>query len=77
MLYTHYTIYIAYDTNRKNAYEKIKAFDEWFKKTDKSLYDETNKYSIIIAHRKTKFRHVKYNKLFRKVYNVLKTIKHS
>ncbi len=77
MLYTHYTIFITYDTNRKSAYKKIKAFDRWFKKANKSLYNETNKYSNISAHRKTNFRHVKYNKLFRKIYNIVKIIKHS
>ena len=70
MLFTHYTIFCSYDKNYDEAYEQIKAFDEYLKKTDKSLYKRMDNMSLIRAHRKTKFRYIKTKiKLKKKYFN--------
>ena len=76
LLYTHYTIFITYDSNHKSAYRKIKDFDKWFKNINPNLYENSNKYGLIRINRKTNFRHVKTNvKAFRKIYNIISKIR--
>lgn len=75
-LYTHYTIFCLYDDNHKDAYEKIKKFDEFLKNTSEELYIESDKMGFTRCHRKTKFYFVKrFRKIYSKVCTVLKKVR--
>ena len=77
MLYTHYTIFVTYDTNRKEAYRQIKEFDAYFKNKNISLYNRSQSLSMISAYRKFNFVFVKFAPgLFRKAFSIARRLKH-
>lgn len=76
MLFTHYTVFCKYDTNRIDAYVKIKAFDKYLKEISPELYLESNKMGFTRFQRKTNFFFVKrFRKLYSKLYTILKKFK--
>lgn len=75
-LYTHYTILCSYDTDYKDAYEKIKAFDSYLKQKSPELYLESNKMGFTRSHRKTGFFFVRrFRKIYSKSCTVLRKLK--
>ena len=75
-LYTHYMIYCSYDTNRKRAYNEIRAFDKYLLDRNPRLYEKLNEMSDVRAHRKSKFKGVKINnKLWKKLYSFAKLLR--
>ena len=54
MLFTHYSIYCLYFTNKKEGYKLIKEFDTYLFNKNKELYDLSN-ISYIKYYRKVKF----------------------
>lgn len=75
-VFTHYTIFCQYDKDRKDAFRKIKKFDDLFKKTSLELYKKSNELSFIRLHRETNFIFVRYfRRLYSKLFTLLKKVR--
>lgn len=76
MLNTHYTIYCMYDNDHKNAYKKIRMFDNYLKDTCLELYELTNDITYINQNRKYKFFFVIFgSKTFNRLFSVARVLK--
>ena len=58
-LNTHYSIYCEYDKDHKRAYNEIREFDAYLKKTNQRLYDRLNCMAYVRYNRETQFKFVK------------------
>ena len=58
-LNTHYSIYCEYDKDHKRAYNEIREFDDYLKKTNQRLYDRLNCMAYVRYNRETQFKFVK------------------
>ena len=58
-LNTHYSIYCEYDKDHKRAYNEIREFDAYLKKTNQRLFDSLNCMAYVRYNRETQFKFVK------------------